>query len=114
MNLPLVQKEADATERGIEAESTTELLQLGMFAVLVVLKGLAVEGSICAVFALIGSWLLPLSRVLDQHVFAKLIFALADITTHLTYECFGLMSEFVAVELVCAVTTVGALVTLIP
>lgn len=52
MSFPLVQKEADATEGGIEAESTPELFQLGVFAVLMVLKGLSVAGSVRAVLAL--------------------------------------------------------------
>lgn len=92
MNFPLVQEEADATERGVEAEGTLKLFQLGVFAVLVILKGLSVAGSVCAVFALIDRRLLVLSRMFGQHVIAKLIFALAGISTDLTHECFGLMS----------------------
>lgn len=81
-----MQEEADTTERGIGAEGTTKLLQLGVFAVLMVLKGLAVAGSIRAVFALIDRWLFPLPRMFGQHVIAKLIFALASISTDLTHE----------------------------
>lgn len=86
MSFPLVQEEADATERGIEAEGTPKLFQLGMFAVLMVLKGLSVAGSVCAVFALIDGWLFLLPRVFCQHVIAKLILALAGISTDLTHE----------------------------
>lgn len=92
MSFPLVQEEADATEGGVEAEGTPELFQLGMFAVLVVLKCLSVAGSVCAVFALIDRWLFLLSRMFGQHVIAKLIFAFAGISTDLTHERFGLMS----------------------
>lgn len=86
MSFPLVQEEADATEGGIEAERTAELFQLGVFAVLMVLKGLPVAGSVCAVLALIDGWLFLLSRVFGQHVIAKLIFALAGVSTDLTHE----------------------------
>lgn len=86
MSFPLVQEEADATERGIKAEGTPELFQLGMFTVLMVLKGLSVAGSVCTVFALIYGWLFLLSGVFGQHVIAKLIFALAGISTDLTHK----------------------------
>lgn len=86
MSFPLVQKEADAAERGIEAEGTAKLFQFCMFAVLMVLKCLAVAGSVSAVFALIDSRLFPLSRMFGQHVIAKLIFALAGISTDFTHK----------------------------
>lgn len=92
MNFPLVQEEADATERGVEAEGTPKLFQLGVLAVLMILEGLSVAGSVCAVFALIDRLLLVLSRMFGQHVIAKLIFALASISTDLTHQCLGLMS----------------------
>lgn len=86
MSFPLVQEEADATERGIEAEGTAELFQLGVFAVLVVLKGLSVAGSVCAVFALIDGRRLLLSRVFGHHVIAEFVFVFAGIRTDLTHE----------------------------
>lgn len=87
-----MQEEADATEGGIGAESTSKLFQLRMFAVLMVFKGLSVAGSIRAVFALIDRRLFVLSRMFSQHVVAKLIFALAGVSADLTHERLGLMS----------------------
>lgn len=92
MSFPLVQEQADAAERGVAAEGTPKLFQLGMFAVLVVLKGLSVASGVCAVLALIDRWLFLHSRVFGQHVIAELIFALASISADLTHERLGLMS----------------------
>lgn len=92
MSFPLVQEEADAAEGRVETESAAELLQLGVFAVLVVLESLSVTGGVCAVFTIINGRLFLLSRVFGQHVIAKLIFPFAGISTDLTHEGFGLMS----------------------
>lgn len=46
MNFPLVEEEADVTETGIRAQGTPKLFQLGMFAVLMILKGLSVAGGV--------------------------------------------------------------------
>lgn len=92
MSFPLVQEEADATEGGIRAKGTTELLQLGVFAVLVVLKCLPVAAGVRTIFALEHNGLLLLSRVFGHHVITELIFAFACISANLTYERFGLMS----------------------
>lgn len=86
MSFPLVKKEGDAAEGGVGAEGTAELFHLGMFAVLVVLKCLSVAGGVCAVFTLIYDGLFLLSRMFGQHMIAKLIFALAGISTDLTHE----------------------------
>lgn len=86
MSFPLVQEEADTTEREIKAEGTAKLFQLGMFAVLVILKGLSVAGSVRAVFALIDRWLFFLSRMFGQHVIAKLIFAFAGVSADLAHQ----------------------------
>lgn len=115
MDLSLVQKQADGAEGGIGAQCTSELLQLGVFTVLVVLKCLAIAGGIGAVFALVGSrCLLRPSGVLGQHVVTEFILALAGISADLTNERLGLMSKLVAVQLVYPVTAVGTLVTLVP
>ena len=86
MSLSLVQEEADATERGIEAEGTPKLFQLGVFAVLMVLKGLSVAGGVCTIFALKDRWLFVLSRMFGQHMIAELVFTLAGISADLTHE----------------------------
>lgn len=86
MSFLLVQEEADAAEREIEAESTAKLFYLGMFAVLVILKCLSVAGGVRAVFALIDRWLLFLFRMFGQHVVAKLIFAFAGVSADLAHE----------------------------
>lgn len=52
MNLPLVEEEADVTETGIRAQGTPELFELGVFAVLVVLKGLSIAGGVGTISAL--------------------------------------------------------------
>lgn len=116
VDLSLVQKQADRAERRVGAERTAELPQLGVLTVLVVLERLAIAGGIGAVFTLIGRrcCLLWPGRVLGQHVVVKFILALAGISTDLTHERLGLMSQLVAVQLVCPVTAVGTLVTLIP
>lgn len=87
-----MQEEADAAERGVGAEGTRKLLQPGVFAVLVVLKGLSIAGGVWAVPAVIDRLFLLLSRMFGHHVNAKLIFALAGIGTDLTHKCFCLMS----------------------
>lgn len=92
MSLPLVQEEADAAEGGIEAEGTPKLFELGVFAVLVVLKGLSVAGSVRAVFAFIDRRLFVFPRMFGQHVISKLIFSFAGVSADLTHERFGLMS----------------------
>lgn len=92
-----MQEEADATERGIEAEGTSKLFQLGVLTVFMVSKRLSVACSVCAIFALKHRWLLFLSSMFGQHVISKLIFALAGISTDLTHQCFGLMSQFVTI-----------------
>lgn len=87
-----MQEEADAAERGVGAQGAPKLLQLGVFAVLVVLKGLSIAGGVCAVPAVIDRLLLLLFRMFGHHMNAKLILALAGIGTDLTHECFCLMS----------------------
>lgn len=87
-----MQEEADAAEGGIEAEGTPELFELGVFAVLVVLKCLSVAGSVCAVFAFKDRWLFVFPRMFGQHVISKLIFSFAGVSADLTHERFGLMS----------------------
>ena len=115
MDLSLVQKQADGAEGDIRAERTPELLQLGVFAVLVVLECLAIASGIRTVFTLIGRRsLLWASRVLGQHVVTKFILPLAGIGADLAHERLGLMSKLVAVQLVYPVTAVGTLVTLVP
>lgn len=52
MNFPLVEEEADVTETGIRAQGTPKLYQLGMFAVLVILKGLSIAGGVGTISAL--------------------------------------------------------------
>lgn len=86
-----------------------------MFAVLVVVQGLAVTRAVRAVFALKeGKWRALFARVLEQHVLTKFILAFTSVRTDLAYERLGLMPELVAVKLVSPVTTVRALVTFIP
>ena len=87
MDLPLVQKQADGAEGDVRAEGTPELLQLGMFTVLVVLECLAIAGGIRAVFTLIGSCcLLRTGRVLGQHVVTEFILPLAGVGADLAHE----------------------------
>lgn len=91
MGLPLVEEEADAAEGGVEAEGAAKLFELGVFAVLVVLKRLTVAGGVRAVSALEHGRLSVLSGVFGQHVVAKLVFALAGVSADLTHERFGLV-----------------------
>lgn len=86
MGFPLVKEEADAAKGGVEAEGTAKLFQLGVFAVLVILKRLAVAGGVRTVFALEHGRLSVLSGVFGQHMVAKLIFALAGVSADLTNE----------------------------
>lgn len=113
MNLPLVKEQADPAEGGIVAERAAELLQLGVFAVLVVLQGLSVAGGVGTVAAPERSRPLVLT-VFGRHVLAELVFALAGVGADLTHEGLGLVSQLVALQLVHTVAAVGALVTQVP
>lgn len=54
------------------------------------------------------------NRMFDLHVLEEFGLSLAGVSTHLTDKGFCLMTELVAVQLVNAVTTIQALVTLVP
>lgn len=87
MSLPLVDEEASAAVSGVGAEGTAELSSPGMFAVFVVVQSLAVACLIGTVLALEDWRLMALSlRVLEEHVLAKLVLALAGICTDFTYQ----------------------------
>lgn len=86
MCFPLVKEKADAAKGGVEAKGATKLFQLGVFAVLVILKRLTVAGGVHTVFALEHGGLSVLSGVFGQHMVSKLIFALAGVSADLTHE----------------------------
>lgn len=113
MYLSLVQEQADGAEGAVGAESAAELLQPGVFTILMVLERLAVAAGISAVLTLVGCLLGP-GGVLGQHVLMKFVLPLAGVSADLAHERLGLMSKLVAVELVSPVTVVGTLVTLVP
>lgn len=115
VSLPLVQKQTDAAKRRVRTQSAGELLQLGVFAVFMILQSLAVGGGVGAVFAFVnGGGFVSVRRVLGEHVVAELILAFAGVGADLADEGLVLVSELVAAELVHAVTAVTALVTIIP
>lgn len=113
MSFSFVQEQADAAKGGIATQRASELLGLGVLAVFVVAQCLAVGRGVDAVLALVNGGGSVSLRMFGEHVLPQFVFAFAGVGADFADEGFPLVAEFVAAELVRAVTAVTALVAII-